>query len=622
MASMLPDGVQSFSTEGEERFYRFLAQVAKPDRTNIVWYLPDINGKEPDFILYSQGVGLIVFEVKDWRLDQIRDSNPFQFTIVKNGKPDPRKNPLKQAREYASNLMEKIKSDGTLVARDPSHFGNPRIPINWGVVFPNINKLEYTDMGLHTVIPVEKIFFWDDLNPNSDICCKRHGCDFQRVLAERFPPRFAFTPGAGDLNHLRQLIFPMVRIQLPDRGAAAVHPELSRRLKLLDHHQESLARKYEGGHRIITGASGSGKTILLVHKAAWLRQYNPDIRRILIVCYNITLVNYIKRLLSDKRVPMGDDGVTVYHFYELCARILGESFSYEKEDPDFYDMITREVLSRTPSAVQGFDAILVDEGQDFTKEMFQVVMGLLNPATNNLTIVLDENQNIYRKKAVWKQLGINARGRVHALKAVYRNTVEIAGFAGRFIGKKPAPSTEKSHVQLPLFSDTLKKSGPDPELIHLESLDAVAAHVAEKTVAITRAEGHPLSEVAVLYTSRQPYEGHRRTLPEMIRDALEKQGILSQWVSEDISSKKNYDITTDRVTISTIHSAKGLDYSVVFLLGMDLDPESYKGWSLEQIHRLVYVGITRARYRLMIPYVNRTSIIDKLMGSMGKTDAS
>jgi superfamily I DNA/RNA helicase len=65
------------------------------------------------------------------------------------------------------------------------------------------------------------------------------------------------------------------------------------------------------------------------------------------------------------------------------------------------------------------------------------------------------------------------------------------------------------------------------------------------------------------------------------------------------------------VTISTIHSVKGLDYSTVFLLGLDyLEPQN---WSIEQIERLIYVAITRARYQLFIPYVVENQFVSKLM---------
>jgi len=87
---------------------------------------------------------MIVFEVKDWALDQIQKANPDQFFIYSGGKHDFRTNPLKQARKYTYDVIDKIKSDGKLISTDPLHYGNPQIPFSYGVVFPNINKREYT----------------------------------------------------------------------------------------------------------------------------------------------------------------------------------------------------------------------------------------------------------------------------------------------------------------------------------------------------------------------------------------------------------------------------------------------------------------------------------------------
>ncbi|MEK6654687.1 MAG: hypothetical protein AABY92_06025 [Thermodesulfobacteriota bacterium] len=53
MATMIPDDIQDFTTPGEGAFYRFLQAVAQPDDRHLSWYLPDIQGREPDFILYS-----------------------------------------------------------------------------------------------------------------------------------------------------------------------------------------------------------------------------------------------------------------------------------------------------------------------------------------------------------------------------------------------------------------------------------------------------------------------------------------------------------------------------------------------------------------------------------------
>ena len=79
MAMMIPENVEEFKTDGERQFYKFLEAVAKPDAGHITWYTPDIKGKEPDFILFSRNVGLVVFEVKDWMLDQIWKASPQYF---------------------------------------------------------------------------------------------------------------------------------------------------------------------------------------------------------------------------------------------------------------------------------------------------------------------------------------------------------------------------------------------------------------------------------------------------------------------------------------------------------------------------------------------------------------
>jgi superfamily I DNA/RNA helicase len=100
----------------------------------------------------------------------------------------------------------------------------------------------------------------------------------------------------------------------------------------------------------------------------------------------------------------------------------------------------------------------------------------------------------------------------------------------------------------------------------------------------------------------------------MFEKALESKGILYKWASENYQTKKFYDITTNSVTISTIHSVKGLDFSCVFLVGLDfLDPGKM---SWDQMKNLAYVGITRARHRLVIPYLNKTELIGTLLDSV------
>ena len=96
-------------------------------------------------------------------------------------------------------------------------------------------------------------------------------------------------------------------------------------------------------------------------------------------------------------------------------------------------------------------------------------------------------------------------------------------------------------------------------------------------------------------------------LPESLLEAVEARGVMARWVARDTTSKRYFDITTDSVCISTIHSAKGLDFSHVFLLGMDrLQPEKPRQ------RRLAYVGMTRAREHLTLAICGREGLVPVL----------
>jgi len=82
MATTIPSDIEEFGTEGEKAFFKFLESVAKPDSHYTCWCLPDVSGNEPDFILYCDDVGLVIFEVKDWALGRVCYSRiPMLITV-------------------------------------------------------------------------------------------------------------------------------------------------------------------------------------------------------------------------------------------------------------------------------------------------------------------------------------------------------------------------------------------------------------------------------------------------------------------------------------------------------------------------------------------------------------
>ena len=105
------------------------------------------------------------------------------------------------------------------------------------------------------------------------------------------------------------------------------------------------------------------------------------------------------------------------------------------------------------------------------------------------------------------------------------------------------------------------------------------------------------------------YANNIRSKEKALSPALENQGILCNWIAENYHSKRSYDVTTQSVTISTIHSVKGFDYACVFVIGLDWLDETR--WTAEQAKKLTYVAITRARERLFLSHIDATDICTK-----------
>lgn len=311
-------------------------------------------------------------------------------------------------------------------------------------------------------------------------------------------------------------------------------------------------------------------------------------------CFNLSLVGYIRRLLARKGASLGPDGVEVVPFYSVCERILGEPLTHAEES-EYYNIIVQEAQERLQGEhpLKGhWDAILVDEGQDFSPEMAHVLLAL-PPPHGVLTVAQDEQQCLYQPEdSGWEKMGI-AGLRLRRLQRQYRNTRAIARMALRLLPEgEPVPELAGAEGEAPCWL----QSADAPALVR-DVADAVATLVRE---------GVPMSEIAILYAHSR-MEGLASSLPESLLEAVEARGVMARWVARDTTSKRYFDITTDSVCISTIHSAKGLDFSHVFLLGMDrLQPEKPRQ------RRLAYVGMTRARKHLTLAICGREGLVPVL----------
>jgi superfamily I DNA and RNA helicase len=120
-----------------------------------------------------------------------------------------------------------------------------------------------------------------------------------------------------------------------------------------------------------------------------------------------------------------------------------------------------------------------------------------------------------------------------------------------------------------------------------------------------------LAEIAVIYTRRRLDIERPEPFPARMEGALEREGIVSRWVAEDYRSRRSCDITTNSVAITTIHSAKGLDFGCVFLFGLDAIDWGKDRESEQRARNIACSGITRARYQLYVPYLKEVEIFAK-----------
>ncbi|MGD9031911.1 MAG: 3'-5' exonuclease [Desulfobacteraceae bacterium] len=619
MARMHPEHIEghAHATEGEKKVFRFLKEAARPDKDFICWYEPPIGakGKEPDFVLFCKTLGLLVLEVKDWSSQQIISYTPDEFKIRVKEKIRKKRSPDKQAKGYVNALMEMLKDVPEFVADTGSHAGGSRIPIGRMVIFPRMGRDAFFDRGLQWFIPIERAMLKEDLAADGEILCDESGGKFKERISEAFPFRYTgLTP--KEIETLSSLIWHESQIRLPLRKGTG-KSRFQREVQALDEAQARLAKRLKSGHQIIKGPPGSGKTLVLVHRCCHIHQYHPQKNNILLVCYNIALVSYLKRLIQEKGIGVGHGGIQVSHFYELCSQILGEPVQYENEDNEYYEMVVEESISKVSNAegpLAHFDAILIDEGQDFSNEMLKTLLGMLRSG-GDLVIALDSYQDLYSRRGPWKSLGIQAVGRTSYLGKVYRNTAEIFGFTQRFIGE-----TERLEKQLALLPDAYALHGELPELRQLADYDEVEDFLINDLSACLGQGEFKRSEAAVIYDDKvyglDRFAYDNRALPMRVRKKLEASGIPTTWVSQDVRAKEMYDVTTDRVSLISIHSSKGLDFDLVYLVGVDrIQPTQL---TRAYLTNLIYVAMTRAKYRLVIPYVRETEFIKRMKGCFKK----
>lgn len=263
-------------------------------------------------------------------------------------------------------------------------------------------------------------------------------------------------------------------------------------------------------------------------------------------------------------------------------------------------------------SIRSFDFIVADEAQDLGVAEMRFLAALTGGRPDALFLAGDLGQRIFQTPFSWKALGIDVRGRSHTLRINYRTSHQIRSQADRLLPHSLGDVdglVESRRGTVSVFN------GPPPEVKIARSEDEERRDVAAWIVDRLR-EGYLPQEIGVFVRSDAQMGRARKALVEA------KTAYVA--LCEDVST------AAGKVSISTMHLAKGLEFRGVVVMACDDEVlplqeriESVTDESdLEEVYNterhLLYVACTRARDRLLITAVAPGS---EFLGDLHMTDS-
>lgn len=575
----------------------------------MVWHNVPIGPKarQPDFVILSPRRGLLILEVKHWAWGTLLGFNRDSVELKLEDGPKTVAHPLSQARGYAMELNNLLETDPALLQDQDPFRGKSRVPYGWGCVLSNIRRKQVESIDFAEVFPDAKTLLRDDLA--EDIAPE----EFEELLWGMYA---GWSPQALTLpqrDRVRWHLFPEVRVHQGTlfngkEGAQGAHlPDL---LQVMDLQQEQIARTLGEGHRVIHGVAGSGKTMILVFRAQQLAAAARPDQPILVLCYNRTLAQRIATLLRERGV---DENVVVVRTFHAWCQDMVRAYQLDVPKDLQGDAYWQALVHAVNRAVQTglvpggqYLALLIDEAHDFDETWLQMAARMVNPASNSLLVLYDDAQSIYqrqRRKFSFASVGIHAQGRTSVLKLNYRNTAEVLALAMQCAENLVAERPETEDAVQTVHPATAGRRGPLPVLIEAANPAEEAELIAER-IAKAVSEGKSLNDIAVLFRTRIRMDG--------VSQALQRKGITVQ--AMQTQGVTRFDWSRPSVKLITMHSAKGLEFPLVFIAGLDSMP--WGDEPLEEEVRLLYVGMTRSTNELVLTATGKSPIVQRVKNSI------
>ena len=306
----------------------------------------------------------------------------------------------------------------------------------------------------------------------------------------------------------------------------------------------------------INGVAGSGKTLLALHQAQiWAREG----KKTLLLCYN-------RNLAEDLRTRVTHENLTIRNFHALASEVCqrcGIPFtvpSEPKAKKEFWKvqaaLATAEAFEDNPE--ECFDAVIVDEAQDFENSYWLAVGEMLRGEDSRLFYLHDHSQTLYTEEPDYPRSDTRYNLRINC-----RNTEAITATCASVI---------KEEIGC-LWS---APAGEPPEFNQLKSVDEYQPQIEALLGRLLKQEKLSPSQIAILRPFKaSPFDETRMRKVRFTES-------LKAWTEGHV------------VWSSTIRSFKGLESEVLILIDLPKVGERYFDTSD------LYVACSRARLRLYV----------------------
>jgi superfamily I DNA/RNA helicase len=218
-----------------------------------------------------------------------------------------------------------------------------------------------------------------------------------------------------------------------------------------------------------------------------------------------------------------------------------------------------------------YDAVLVDEAQDWAPVWFKVLKQHIHPEHGAIFLADDPSQSIYRYFS-WKDKGVHVVGRTRWLKVPYRNTYEIYRAAYSMIADHEEIQkslSEEGELIEPEISSQTMRHGPRPLVRKFHNAAEELGYL-KNTVASLRQPGFAEKQIAVLVRYRRDFDA--------VNNILRGSGVSAYMM----------------------HSFKGLEMEVILIPSLHTTFARLEEEGSER--RLLYMAMSRARAKLYMTY--------------------